>query len=243
MSPEAKAALRPHHAFVFIALIMLGALVKLGVVAGRQSRPVSATSVEASPLPQFAIVDRNGAALARTRPRLDLVLSPNAMWQAHTPELMAGEIATALGQSVSADDLLVAFLPDAAEFGYIRTAFVLADDQAVRLDRWLRTGRLGQREEPIVDGIWLEPAPGGQALCWDPLVVLSGSMRARHSVGRYPQTWTRRLADRIGECLWGCPFRGCHQRGARTGARTRLEGLAPERSPHGDRGLRRAPCR
>lgn len=198
--------LRPHHAFAFVALILACAVVKLGVLAAREQRaPVRAT-VEASPLPRFSIVDRHGVSLARTRPRLDLVLSPNAMWQAHTPELMAEEIAAALGGTVAPDELLFAFLPDAAAHGYVRTELPLSAEQGACLDRWLRTGRSdrdGEREEPPVDGVWLEPAPDGTVLCWDPLVVLSRAQRRRHDVERYPQTWTRRLADRIAECLWG----------------------------------------
>ena len=205
---SAGLALRPQHAFGLIGCVFAAAAAVLGKLAFAGADSSSREICETAPPPRFEIADRTGKLLARSLERLDLILSPNAMWQAHTPEVIAEAIAAAsaegAGPALERAALFELLLPDAAREGFVRvTSPRLDGEQAARIERWARAGRLDERPvEPPFDGIWIESSPEGFELCWDPRTVLSLASRAAHDVAKYPLSWTRRLADRIAQCLW-----------------------------------------
>ena len=77
---------------------------------------------EADPKPEYTVLDCEGRPLALFVQRLDLVMSPNAMWQSHTPERMARAIAKTLELDERA--LLDAMFPG-MENGVIEAGFEL----------------------------------------------------------------------------------------------------------------------
>ena len=204
---ESADELRPHSAFTAIGAVLV---IAIGILAHASLRPPTVaaadwTSRELLPAEPYTVEDARGRVLARSIRRLDLVLSPNALWQAHTPERIARTVSKALGGTIPADELRERMLPDAAEEGFVRVREpLLCEEQALRLDRWARRGTLKEDEERApIDGIWVERVDGGWTLCWDPRVLLSARLRAEHELERSPLTWTRRLADGIARCLLG----------------------------------------
>jgi cell division protein FtsI/penicillin-binding protein 2 len=154
--------------------------------------------------PEYALVDRAGRPLATFVRRLDLVLSPNALWQAHTPDVIARELSTALGGSPSPDELLQALIPD-ARIGLIRTVGVLDPTQSERVAAWLARGCAGERDAARpVQGFWLEPAGQGTCLVWAPRIALSEEQRRVQLPERSanPIHWTRALADGLSEAIY-----------------------------------------
>ncbi len=198
--------LRPHHALIGIIAVLGAAAVSLARLAAAGPRaPFDAPVLrEIAPPAAFELVDREGRALASSIERLDLVLSPNAMWQAHTPELMAARISEAMGGAMSERELLVAMLPDAAPEGFVRVSAPLDAASAERVERWARTGAVDGLDARVpYEGIWIEQRAGSFELCWDPLIALALAERERHGFRKYPLPWTRHLADRLARCLWG----------------------------------------
>ena len=211
---DSASGLRPVSAFALIGCViaLVAGRVTWLSVWGKEAR-APRVRVESDPAPAGSIHDRDGRPMAVFVQRLDLVLSPNAMWQAHTPDAMARRISEALGGSPAPAELLAAMLPDA------RRGVVVASDpdsgrplaftreQARAVDAWARSGGHGEEAtgEPI-DGIWLEPQKDGTwHLCWSPVVTLSEAMRARHVPAKRhnPLAWTRSLADGLARCLLG----------------------------------------
>ena len=128
--PPSASGLRPASAFVVVASVLSLAAVRVGylnVTAGEFEGFQAQEEVDLAP--EYSLIDRTGRPLATFVRRLDLIMSPNAMWQAHTPGIMAREISDALGGEPAPARLLEAMLPDAV-YGEIRTDFDLTDHQA-----------------------------------------------------------------------------------------------------------------
>jgi cell division protein FtsI/penicillin-binding protein 2 len=215
---DSASGLKPTTAFVLVALVLGLIGLKAAKIAlwdgGEQPR-----NLLEEPVPDvtFDILDANGTPLALSVERLELVMSPNATWQAHTPDRMAAELSRALGPGYPPERLLAMMLPD-AERGTIRVrseTLRLSAEQASAVHRWIMTG--ATRAEPEegeestarpIAGIRIEPSdrPGTYAIAWSPSVVLSERTRADHEVQK-PLDWSRRIADDLYVCLHGTPIR------------------------------------
>jgi cell division protein FtsI/penicillin-binding protein 2 len=208
--PESASGLRPASAFFVVGAVLcvVGAWVAwiaLGGEAWSGFRPTR----EQDPPPEYTICDRNGRPLAAFVQRLDLSLSPRALWQAHTPQTIAVGLARALGASTSAQEMLERMLPDAKQ-GVVRAAWALNETQARSLDLYLRRGS-HDLEAPLnpIRGMWLERAhdkgAGVFTLAWQPQIVLSSEVRESHlkRQTKNPLRWSRELADGIAVALLG----------------------------------------
>lgn len=211
MSPvpnmESASGLRPASAFVLIAVVLAIAAGTVAHVAlGKEIKPRSYVQREVDPDPEYTLTDRDGRPMALFVQRLDLVLSPNALWQAHTPDVLCAKVANALG--LEATEFWRRTLPDADARGVVTAKFALDQTQASRIDRWIACGSPdGEGVEPLVYGMWIERDNRAQCwrLRWSPLDALSEPARAAHGV-RYennPLRWTRWLADGLAACLMG----------------------------------------
>ena len=199
--------LRPASAFVVVATVLSLAAIRVGYLNATASDFTGfRTQEEVDLAPEYSLIDRAGRPLATFVRRLDLVMSPNAMWQAHTPGIMAREISAALGGEPGAAELLDAMLPDATH-GEIRTRLDLSGEQAARVAAFLEGGGRAEGEQALeITGLWLEPhAPGVQRLCWVPDQALSEEQRRRHMPRHYrnPVYWSRFLADGLARGIWG----------------------------------------
>jgi cell division protein FtsI/penicillin-binding protein 2 len=211
--PQSASGLRPASAYVVVAAVLTLVALWVGWLAA--AGPAFAgfdPQIEEDPRPEYTIVDRSGRPLASFVQRLDLVMSPRAMWQAHTPESMAQRIAAAVPEGPAAASLLERMLPDSKR-GVVRARFALSEEQARRLDLFLRSGscepaaRADTPPAPI-EGMWLERSGGGRyALCWQPQVVLSQRVREAHLRRQKdnPLRWSQELADSLATCLAGRP--------------------------------------
>lgn len=211
---DSASGLRPVSAFALIGCVIalvVGRVTWLSVW-GEESR-APRVRTESDPAPSGSIHDRDGRPLAVFVQRLDLVLSPNSMWQAHTPDALARGLSAALGGSPTPAELLARMLPD-AERGVVVARdpddgrpLAFTREQARAVDDWARRGGFGDEASGLsIDGIWLEQQRGGQwNLCWSPTIALSEAMRARHVPARRhnPLAWTRVLADGLARCLLG----------------------------------------
>lgn len=200
--------LRPVSAFVLIGavLVLVGLRAsKIAIVdAGEQPR-----NLTQQPMPPvtFDLVDADGVPLAVSVDRLELVMSPNAMWQAHTPDRVAELLAERLGPPHTAESLLARMIPE-RRAGYVcvtRAPLRLGLEQARRVHAWIERGSLDEEAEPArIDGFFVQATeqPGEFELMWDPVRVLSEAERARHKA-RSTIDWTRKLADGLIACVYG----------------------------------------
>lgn len=211
---DSASGLRPVSAFALIGCVIALVVGRVAWLAawGEETRAPSVRT-ESDPAPSGSIHDREGRPMAVFVQRLDLVLSPNALWQAHTPDALARNLSAALGGTPTPAELLSRMLPDA------RRGVVVARDpasgrplsftreQARAVDEWARRGGFDDEAGGLsIDGIWLEQQRGGAwHLCWSPTIALSEAMRARHMPARRhnPLAWTRVLADGLARCLLG----------------------------------------
>jgi cell division protein FtsI/penicillin-binding protein 2 len=211
MSPvpnmESASGLRPASAFVLIAIVLAVAAATVAHVAiGQNVKPRSYVQRDLDPDPEYTITDREGRPMALFVQRLDVVLSPNALWQAHTPDTLATAVAQVLGQDPNA--LLARMLPDADARGVITARFTLDQGQASRIDRWLACGSAeGEGAEPPVQGLWIERDAHAQCwrLRWHPVGALCEASRAAHGkkFESNPMRWSRWIADGLAQCLMG----------------------------------------
>lgn len=205
---ESASGLRPASAFVLIGavLILVGLRSVEVTLIDDGEQPRNLTQLPA-PDVTFDLVDRSGVPLALSVETLELVMSPNAMWQAHTPDKMARVLAGVLGGTVGEPELLQRMLPDA------QRGVIHVDPRSLRMERaaarrvheWLKRGSLDPEDEARpVRGMWIRPLANEDefGLSWVPLVVLSESTRAEHGYGR-PLDWTRHIADDLTVCLAG----------------------------------------
>jgi cell division protein FtsI/penicillin-binding protein 2 len=201
---DSASGLRPASAFVVIACV----LTLVGIWVGRTSLQGGAprspwTRTEAQPEPEYTILDSDGRPLALFVQRLDLVMSPNAMWQSHTPQRMATAIAGVL--QLDERELFDAMFPDMVE-GVVEASFELDEEQAHRVDQWASHGHFdsGGGSTPV-EGLWVQWSPRAAAfkIHWAPEVLLSEAARERHGMASSPLRWTRTIADGLAEALWG----------------------------------------
>jgi hypothetical protein len=219
---DSASGLRPASAFVMIAgaLALVGVWVSRTVMAGETERSPW-TRAESAPEPEYSIHDREGRTLALFVQRLDLVMSPNSMWQAHTPARMAEAIAATLG--VPPRQLLDAMLPDARD-GIVEVDIDLDESQAQRAQRWLERGSLdGTGPARPVAGVWVGWSPQRSAfrLHWVPESTLSPAARAPFGCADSPLRWGRFLADGLAACIRARPSRPTCPRGTSSSAARR----------------------
>ena len=87
---RSASGLRPTTAFFGVVIVLVVALVRaVGLALDEKLAAPRRIVEERLPEPDFDILDRHRRTLARSVLRLDLGLSPRAMWQAHTPSLIA----------------------------------------------------------------------------------------------------------------------------------------------------------
>ncbi len=211
-SAKSPCGIRPALAFVFIAAVLILVVGKAWVLVTADPGAAHVNSAreitESLPAPNFDIVDREGRMLALSVQRMDLALSPRAMWQAHTPRRMAELIAPLIASDregvLTADDLMERFLPSRDPAGWIsisENGWRLDFEMASRVRAWItKMGLedgfelLRQEDRPIWD-LW-----------WQPAVVLSEGARNPHGKGNPPKLgawrWARIIADGLGRSLW-----------------------------------------
>lgn len=190
---DSASGLKPISAYVVIAAVLVMASARL---YGLAQNEVHATSfikevTEQRAPEDYRIVDRAGRVLAASVPSYDLLLSPQVMWQNHTPERIAKSIAGALGQDATwANALMHSMLP-AGDGGWRRVdAWPLSQPEAARVGDWVTESEL--------HGFSVEPdADGTPYLWWNPSEVLSEAERLRHFERVGPSNWTRFLARGI----------------------------------------------
>jgi cell division protein FtsI/penicillin-binding protein 2 len=211
---QSASGLRPLSAFVVVSGVVLAVVVRVAVLvlSGDVSARELAVAKEHGVEPAYAIDDRNGVPLAIFLDRLELEMSPRAMWQAHTPDYMAAVIADVLGPPFEDGTLLENMLPDAKN-GIIEVgAWRLDESAARRVDAWIRGEGEWERDAPgPVPGIGLRPVEGADdgddapsyRLTWAPELLLSRETRASHGAGRGPLRWSRHVADAIGDAVLG----------------------------------------
>lgn len=202
---ESNSGVRPAWAFLAIAVVLAMALIWVGSTAFATDDSTRRWEQdEQDPSPAYTITDRDERPVALFVQRLDLVLSPNAMWQAHTPERVAVELAQVLGCDVRA--LATAMMPD-AQGGVIRTAMPLDTPAAARIQTWIATGSpTGEVLRAPIAGMWIgRDERGAYVLCWQPFAVLSQSSRALHGPEyvEKPRRWARHIADGLALCMLG----------------------------------------
>jgi hypothetical protein len=213
---ESASGLRPASAFVVIAGVLTFVALRGAkmALADEGEQPNTAHTAIQDP-PDFEIHDTHGIPLALSVDRLRLVMSPNAMWQAHTPGHMAACISEALGGNPAPDELLKRMLPDAFRTGgepevIDVEGIVLGPEEALRVQAWLDTGDPVAWKEPRGHGSVARPVRGMSVeriagtnrygLRWRPAVLLSEAQRVEHGVKR-PQAWARRVADALIKCI------------------------------------------
>lgn len=210
---QSASGLRLATAFTFVTAVLAGIVVRtVRLCVGSEASTGTSLPTEELPPPGFDVLDREGRVLAMSVRTIDLVLSPRSLWQAHTPRRIAAKLSAALGGDPSPEALLPRLVPDAV--GGVITVDPSAlprplDAARVRRVRdWLRgwNPRTGEQEAPL-HGIALVPDERGRiTLAWQPEVLLSAEERALHGgAGGAPQplTWSRRIADGLGACLFG----------------------------------------
>jgi len=203
---ESNSGLRPASAFLLVGVVFAAvAAAVAGTAFGVDDSVRRWEQDEQDPSPAYTITDRDERPVALFVQRLDLVLSPNAMWQAHTPERVATELASVLGCNVN--ELAMAMMPDATG-GVIRTSMPLDTPTAARIQAWIQSGT-PDASEPLRDpiqGMWIgRDERGAYVLCWQPFAVLSATQRAQHGndYGEKPRKWARHIADGLALCMMG----------------------------------------
>lgn len=198
---RSASGLRPASAFLFVAIV-LGMVVAKAIGYGvlEHFTQPSHASVHEPPRPDFDIVDRGGRVMARSVERMDLVMSPRAMWQAHTPDRIAARLGEALGDECDARTLLESMLPGAFN-GVLRASgklFQLDREQARRVHDWYTDRGLDgfQVVAPVEGKHW--------ELLWEPVEALGEAVRERHA-GEMgvpsPTGWSRFLADGLARSI------------------------------------------
>ncbi len=205
------AGLRPGLVFlaIGIVLVLVAARSVAVALAADGEQPQNLRRRPVLP-PAFELCDSAGVPMASSAEYLELVMSPNAMWQAHTPDAMLRKIAAALGEEERADELFERMLPDGSVSGWItctRDPLVLDAHQAARVQAWITTG-VADPERPCrpVSGFALVAGAraGEYQIAWHPATALSEAERARQGCER-PRDWTRRIADALSTCVLGQP--------------------------------------
>ncbi len=204
-SLSSASGLRPLSAFVVIASTLTAVLIRVVYLVATNDMEGRRLSVVEEPgtEPAYGIEDRDGAPLAVFLERLDLEMSPSSMWQAHTPGYMAARIADTLGPGYEKEEILAAMFP--AEEGLITVeSWPLDAPTALQVDRFLRGVEPFERPEGLLPGIGIASLEDGtHRIVWEPAVLLSKTTRSTFSNGRGPLTWSRRIADGLGDAVLG----------------------------------------
>ncbi len=201
---DSASGIRPAGAFALLGMVFVAIALWVGRLALRESH-AGAIRTERDPAPEFSIVDRDERPLAEFVQRLDLVFSPNALWQAHTPEHLIDELGRTFGRRYTSDQLRRWLFPD-AEAGVIRCRETLNDNQARALNRWIQAGTFDEKEPMCaVEGFSLLRDGNAWRLCWRPELALSAKMRTLHvpKDDKNPLRWSRKLADGIARAMLG----------------------------------------
>lgn len=197
----ARVGLRPGLVFLSIGGILALVAARTGMIAlaAEGEQPANLRRLPVIPA-TFEVCSADGVPMAGSAEYLELVMSPNAMWQAHTPDAMARALANALGEPDQADELMARMLPEDARGGWItcdREPLVLDATEAGRVQAWI-AGAVFDPDKPAqaIDGLALVrgSAPGEFRITWHPETVLSEKERARHGFEK-PRDWSRRLGD------------------------------------------------
>lgn len=206
---RSASGLRPASAFVLIGFVLALVAARAAIIALHEpgEQPHNLERLPILPV-TFDLVDASGTPMATSIEYLQLVMSPNAMWQAHTPDQMAAKLANALGEPESAESLLASMLPDAKD-GIItctKDFLVLDEAKKQRVAAWLTAGTLDPKAK---NANWIQGVgfiagdqPGTYLLQWKPRVVLSDAERKRHNFEK-PLDWSRRFADELAVCVLG----------------------------------------
>lgn len=191
---DSASGLKPLSAYVVVGAVLVMAaarLYQLSTVEVEAAEFVREIHEERAP-ENYRIVDRTGRVLAASMPSYDLLLSPQVVWQNHTPERISARIAEALGHEPEFGKWLMDAMLPAGEGGWRRVnAWPLSDAEAERLGNWVT--------ENEMNGFSVErdDATGVPYLWWSPREVLSLAERARHFERIGPSSWTRHLARGI----------------------------------------------
>jgi len=208
---ESASGLRPASAYLMIGLALV-------VVCGKSwtlthdkehTQPQGTEREDVLPAPDYDIVDRGGKALALSVQRMDLRLSPRAMWQAHTPDEFTARVVEVLAGAYEEQELLERFFPW-AEDGVLAVegrGWELDYESARRVGDWAH--RMG-----IEEHLWLvrdESHPVWR-ISWRPVELLAREVRRAHTPADErnaiaPITWSRMLADGLARAR-GWTFEG-----------------------------------
>lgn len=188
---DSASGLKPMSAYVVVGVVLLLSGVQLFSLAGKEVHAgdfVASRTEYRAPAP-YRIEDAEGRLLAASVPSYDLLLSPQVMWQNHTPARISAALAGALGQDATwAVGLEEAMLPSRPD-GWRRVeAWEFGPKEAERVEAWIVEEELaGWAVEPDED------LPATWRLWWQPRRVLSLSERERHFEKVGPSKWTRSL--------------------------------------------------
>ena len=204
---DSASGLKPMSAYVVVAIVLCMAAWQMYGLAAAAEKPTGYGNlrIEQGDAVAYMVEDREGRVLAASVPSFDLLLSPRAMWQSHTPE----RIALALGAAVGSTDpgflaaLQATMLPADPDGWRVVEAWELSVAEAQRIDAFLREEELAGWNLDTFDNLartrGLEPLEGQLGygtlrLSWEPRRVLSAAERDRHGERIGARTWTRFLA-------------------------------------------------
>lgn len=198
---DSASGLKPMSAYVVVGAVLAmssGRLFQLSQAEVHASAFVK-TNVEHRAPEDYRIVDREGRVLAASVPSYDLLLSPQVMWQNHTPLRIAKSIAESMGQNDAwAEALMHAMLP-AGHDGWRRVdEWPLSQAEAARLGDWVTENEMRgfsveqDKSDSNLSWLW-----------WRPSEVLSETERLRHFERVGPSNWTRHLARGLWTALHG----------------------------------------
>jgi hypothetical protein len=201
--------LRPGLVFLGIGSVLALVAARTGVIAlaAEGGQPANLRRLPMLPA-TFDLCASDGTPMAGSAEYIELVASPNAMWQAHTPDTMVRALAEALGEPAEADALLSRLLPEDARDGWItcdREPLLLDAVQAARVQSWIAAAVYDPDLPPqSMNGFALVrgSGPDPYRIAWNPAAALSKAERARHGFDR-PRDWSRRLGDGLMAAVGG----------------------------------------
>ena len=219
---DSASGLKPMSAYVVVAAVLCLAAWQMYGLASAAERPEGYAEPrrEWGALPAYQVEDREGRVLAASVPSYDLLLSPRAMWQAHTPERIAARLAGSMQREEDAGFVTAlrdAMLPADVDGWRVVEAWELSEAQAGRIDAFLGEHELaGWYVAPfaaLAEGRGLvarddQRGAGSWRLVWEPRRVLSAAERDRHGDAFGPRSWTRFLARGLWAALQAPPVDG-----------------------------------
>lgn len=202
---DSASGLKPISAYVVVAVVLLLAGVRLFDLARTEvlAADFVAERTELRTPENYRIEDRQGRLLAASVPSYDLLLSPQVMWQNHTPARICAALAEALGQGPAwAVGLERAILPADEDGWRLVEDWEFGPKEADRVAAWIAGEELaGFAVEADAE------LPRTWRLWWQPSLVLSKAERDRHFERVGPAKWTRFLT----KGLWKARFAPVHE--------------------------------